>query len=101
VPSTLQEARDQREKTARSVVERIKELSLECKQLSSQSEQTYEHLAEDPKIKTMESQLKEAKMQVEIVQVKFKPLLLHIIFVIPMIVNDVNLSIAFRGVTVA
>jgi hypothetical protein len=26
---------------------------------------------------------------------------LHIIFVIPMIVNDVNLSIAFRGVTVA
>jgi hypothetical protein len=27
--------------------------------------------------------------------------LLHIIFVIPMIVNDVNLSIAFRGVTVA
>jgi hypothetical protein len=30
----------------------------------------------------------------------FHPLL-HIIFVIPMIVNDVNLSIAFRGVTVA
>jgi hypothetical protein len=27
--------------------------------------------------------------------------MLHIIFVIPMIVNDVNLSIAFRGVTVA
>jgi hypothetical protein len=26
---------------------------------------------------------------------------LHIIFVIPMIVNDVNLSVAFRGVTVA
>jgi hypothetical protein len=31
----------------------------------------------------------------------WKPSLLHIIFVIPMIVNDVNLSIAFRGVTVA
>jgi hypothetical protein len=27
------------------------------------------------------------------------PLLLHIIFVIPMTVNDVNLSIVFRGVS--
>jgi hypothetical protein len=27
------------------------------------------------------------------------PVMLHIIFVIPMIVNDVNLSVAFRGVS--
>jgi hypothetical protein len=31
----------------------------------------------------------------------FHAAVLHIIIVIPMIVNDVNLSIAFRGVTVA
>jgi hypothetical protein len=29
----------------------------------------------------------------------FDPVLLHIIFVIPLIVNDVNLSIAFSGVS--
>jgi VIT1/CCC1 family predicted Fe2+/Mn2+ transporter len=37
VPSTLQDMRDQREATARSAVERIRALSLECKQLSSRS----------------------------------------------------------------
>jgi hypothetical protein len=42
VPSTPQEVRDQREETARSTVERIKALALECKQLSSHSAQTYE-----------------------------------------------------------
>jgi VIT1/CCC1 family predicted Fe2+/Mn2+ transporter len=42
VPSTLQDVRDQREATARSAVERIKALALECKQLSSRSVQTYE-----------------------------------------------------------
>jgi hypothetical protein len=31
-------------------------LALECKQLSSQSAQTYERLAEDPELRTLESQ---------------------------------------------
>jgi hypothetical protein len=35
VPSTPQEVRDQREKVARSVVQRIKALALECKQLKN------------------------------------------------------------------
>jgi hypothetical protein len=61
VPSTLQEVRDQREETARSVVERIKELALECKKLSSRSAHTYERLAEDPELRTLESQLQEEK----------------------------------------
>jgi hypothetical protein len=34
VPDTSQDVRDQREATARGTVERIKGLSLECKQLS-------------------------------------------------------------------
>jgi hypothetical protein len=59
VPSTPQEVRDQREETSRSTVERIKALALECKQLSSQSAQTYECLAEDPELRTLESQLQE------------------------------------------
>jgi hypothetical protein len=56
--------RDQREATARSTVERIKVLALECKQLSSRSAQTYEKLTEDPELKTLESQLHEEKQQV-------------------------------------
>jgi hypothetical protein len=64
VPSTLQDVRDQREATARSAVERIRALSLECKQLSSISVQTYEQLTKDPKLNTLESQLHEAKKQV-------------------------------------
>jgi hypothetical protein len=54
VPSTPQEVRDQREETARSAVERIKALALECKKLSNRSAQTYEHLAEDPELRTLE-----------------------------------------------
>jgi hypothetical protein len=37
IPSTLQDVRNQREAIAQSVVERIRELSLECKHLSSRS----------------------------------------------------------------
>jgi monomeric isocitrate dehydrogenase len=55
VPSTPQEVRDQREETVRSAVERIKALALECKQLSSRSAQTYERLAKDPELRTLES----------------------------------------------
>jgi hypothetical protein len=57
VSSTPQEVRDQREETSRSTVERIKALASECKQLSNQSAQTYEHLAEDPELRILEAQL--------------------------------------------
>jgi hypothetical protein len=43
VPNTPQDVRDQREATARSTVERIKALAMECKQLSDHSAQTYEN----------------------------------------------------------
>jgi hypothetical protein len=72
VPSTPQEVRDQREETAWSTVERIKALVLECKKLSSRSAQTYEHLVEDPELKTLESQLQEAKQQAVTVQAQLK-----------------------------
>jgi hypothetical protein len=72
VPSTLKEVRDLREETVRSTVERIKALALECKQLNSRSAQTYEHLAEDPEIRTLESQLQEEKQQATIVQAQLK-----------------------------
>jgi hypothetical protein len=52
---TLQEVRDQREETAQSTFDRIKALALEFKQLSSRSMQTYECLAEDPELRTLES----------------------------------------------
>jgi hypothetical protein len=55
--STLQEVWDQMEKTARRAVERIKELDLEYKKLSNQSVQTYERLAEDLELRTLEAQL--------------------------------------------
>jgi hypothetical protein len=74
VPSTPQEVRDQREETARSTVQRIKALALECKQLSSRSAQNYERLTEDPELKTLESQLQEEKQQATIVQAQLKPL---------------------------
>jgi VIT1/CCC1 family predicted Fe2+/Mn2+ transporter len=61
VPNTPQDVRDQREATARSTVERIKALAMECKQLSDRSAQTYERLTEDPELKALESQLQEAK----------------------------------------
>lgn len=74
LPSTSQEVRDQREETTRSAVERIKALALECKQLSSRSAHTYERLAEDLELRTLESQLQEAKQQATTVQAQLKPL---------------------------
>jgi phage shock protein A len=74
VPSTPQDVRDQREATARSTVERIKAFTMECKQLSDRSAQTYERLTEDPELKALESQLQEAKQQAETVQAQLKPL---------------------------
>jgi hypothetical protein len=72
VPSTPQEVRDQREETSQSTVERIKAIAVECKQLSSRSAQNYECLIEDPELKTLESQLQEAKKKTKIVQVQLK-----------------------------
>jgi hypothetical protein len=68
VPSTLQEVRDQREETARSAVEIIRVLAIECKQLSDQSAQTYEHLAEDSDLRRLEAHLQEAKQQASTVK---------------------------------
>jgi cell division septum initiation protein DivIVA len=48
VSSSPQEVQDQREQTARSIVERIRALASKCKKLSNQSAHTYECLAEDP-----------------------------------------------------
>jgi hypothetical protein len=72
VPSTPQEVWDQREEIARSAVERIKALALECKKLSDRSAQTYEHLAEDPELRTLEAQLQEVKKQASTVQAQLK-----------------------------
>jgi hypothetical protein len=55
VPNTLQDVRDQREATARSAVERIKALAMECKKLSDRSAQTYEKLTENLELKALES----------------------------------------------
>jgi septation ring formation regulator EzrA len=51
LPTTLRDVRNQREATARGAVERIKGLTMECKQLSDRSAQTYEKLTEDPELK--------------------------------------------------
>jgi hypothetical protein len=48
VSSTPQEVQDQRKENAWSIVERIKALALECKQLNNQSVQNDEHLVENP-----------------------------------------------------
>ena len=57
IQSTPQDMQDQREATAQSTIERIRELALECKHLSTRSAQTYERLIEDLELKTLESQL--------------------------------------------
>jgi chromosome segregation ATPase len=74
VPETPQEIRDQRETTARSAVDRLKSLALECKQLSNQSAQTYENLTENPELQALESQLQEAKQHADTLQAQLKAL---------------------------
>jgi hypothetical protein len=64
--------RDQREATAWSSVEKIKELAVEFKEISSRTAQNYERLTEDPELKILESQLQEEKKQATIVQVQLK-----------------------------
>jgi hypothetical protein len=48
MPETPQDVMDQREATARSVVERIKSLAMECKKLTDRNAQTYEQLTKNP-----------------------------------------------------
>jgi hypothetical protein len=55
VPNTPQDVRDQREVTARSTIERIKAFSMECKQLSDHSAQTYEKLTKNVELKALDS----------------------------------------------
>jgi hypothetical protein len=55
VPETPQEIRDQREITTHNVVDRLKSLALECKQLSNHNAQTYENLTENPELYKLES----------------------------------------------
>jgi hypothetical protein len=68
MPETPQEIRDLREATARSAVGRLKTFALECKQLSTRSTQTYETLAENPELQTLEAQLQEAKKHADTLQ---------------------------------
>jgi predicted nucleic acid-binding Zn-ribbon protein len=58
---TPQEVCDQREESAKSIVESIKSLTSTCKQLSDRITKTYECLAEDTNLKKLESQLQEAQ----------------------------------------
>jgi hypothetical protein len=60
VLSTLQEVHDQWEDDTKSVVENIRVLTSECKQLSNRSAQTYECLTKDPELRKLEAQLQEA-----------------------------------------
>jgi vacuolar-type H+-ATPase subunit D/Vma8 len=47
MPNTSQDVRDQREVTAQSTIERIKDFSMECKQLSDCSSQTYDQITKN------------------------------------------------------
>jgi FtsZ-binding cell division protein ZapB len=66
--------RDKREATTRSIVERIKALAMECKQLTDHSDQIYEQIIENLESKALESQLQEVKYQAETIQAQLKPL---------------------------
>jgi vacuolar-type H+-ATPase subunit I/STV1 len=61
VPDTPQDVRDQREATARSIVKRLKALTLECKKLTDHSALTYGQLAESPELRALESRLQKGK----------------------------------------
>jgi cell division protein FtsL len=71
---TPQEIKYLREATSRSAVGKIKDLSLECKKLSSRSTQMYKNLTENPELQTLESQLQEAKQHTYMLQVQLKAL---------------------------
>jgi hypothetical protein len=68
VPETPQEIRDLREATAQIAVGKLKTFALECKQFSTRSAQTYETLAENPELQTLEAQFQEAKQHADTLQ---------------------------------
>jgi chromosome segregation ATPase len=72
VLETPQEIRDLKEAIARSAVDRLKTLASECSQLSTRSAQTYETLAENPELQTLEAQLQEAKQHADVLQAQLK-----------------------------
>jgi hypothetical protein len=74
VPETPQDVKDQREVTAHSAVEILMALSMECKQLSNRTTQTYEKLTEYPKLQALELQLQEVKQHAETLQLQLKAL---------------------------
>jgi hypothetical protein len=61
MPEIPQEIRDIREAIARSIVDRLKTLASECRQLSTRRTQTYETLANNIELQTLEAQLHESK----------------------------------------
>ena len=69
VLETPQDVRDQREANVRSTVDRLKDLSLEWKQLSNHNAQTYENLTENQELQALELYLKEAKQHTDTLQV--------------------------------
>jgi hypothetical protein len=75
VPENPQYVRDQREATSHNAVDRLKDISLECKQLSNRSAQTYENLIENPELQALESQLQKAKKHADTLQEQLKALL--------------------------
>ena len=74
VPKTPQEIRDLREATSQRRVNQLKNLALEYRQLSTRSTQTYETLAENPKLQTLEAQLQEARQHADTLQAQIKNL---------------------------
>jgi hypothetical protein len=69
MPKTPREIRYLREATARNAVGRLKTFSLEFKQLSTRSTQTYETLAENLELQTLEAQLQEENKHADMLQV--------------------------------
>jgi hypothetical protein len=74
VPETPQDVRDQREATARNVVDKLKALAREYKQLRNRSAQTYEKLIENTELQALESQIQEAKQHADTIQAQLKAL---------------------------
>jgi hypothetical protein len=66
VPETPQEIRDLREATTRNTIGRLKTFSLECKPLSTRSDQTYVNVTNNPKLQSLEAQLQEVKQDMQI-----------------------------------
>jgi hypothetical protein len=76
VPETPQEIRYLREATARSAVDRLKTFASECRQLRTRSAHTYETLAKNPELQTLEAQLHEEKKHEDVIQAQLNSMTL-------------------------